>query len=179
MSFLLQAQGLNWYTSWLPLSPGSGSLPETRGGHFSPMGKLHLVVLEALRSPPRKGTTAPHWAPCICHQPWFLAFLNQQKLRGQTNAGKPLLVEEQEQVTGSRAHSLGRRGGFVICGEGRSVSRDQVRGIVCMLLSCWCAQGACSLPCFCSHLFRSENWGFGFVFYLFESCPQFAPTAPA
>ena len=58
----------------------------------------------------------------------------------------------------------------MICGEGSSVSGDQVRGVawvVCILLRRCRAQGACSLPCLCSHLFRSENGGFGLVWFTF------------
>ena len=44
------------------LSKGDDSGPRGSGGHLSPMGKLHPVILEMPRSP-QKGTTVPLWAP--------------------------------------------------------------------------------------------------------------------
>ena len=42
---------------------------------------------------------------------------------------------------------------FLICAEGRGVSRGLVRrvaSVVCPLLRWWSMQGACAVPCFCS-----------------------------
>ena len=110
-----------------------------------------------------------------------LGLLNQQKLiRGQQrNPGKALLgpVLQQgdwEQTTRSLVCSFPEGRGRQAC------SLYGVRGGVCPGLrpeGClrWFAhplgvQGACSVPCFCSKLFKSFHWDFGLCIF----CPGFA-----
>ena len=101
-------------------------------------------------------------------------------MRGQIrNSGRAfwgLLAAAWKVRTGSLRCPWGGMSAFLTWGQGGGLTGAWAGGVaqvVCPPLWWWCVQGACSVPCFCSGLFKSGDWVFRSVCIF---CPEFAPA---
>ena len=148
------------------------------------MRKLCSMVLEVPRSSPKKGTTAPCWAPLSLIVTRILSLLKTIEIDQRTDKkfGQGFIealaqLQERKQVTGSVTLSQSQTGDsqFLIWSEGSGVPRGRAGGVAQVVCPPLCGvecRWACIVLSFCSWLFRSRSWALCLCIFLVKNLPQ-------